>query len=267
MDKGFSEVERGPLDETDWTNEADEIDALDERPRKSRVSKDTVRIPRTSRKPLVVLALLMLAGAAAYAFRDRIRPSGSMTNAPVPAPPPQAEPAKTTPEPAQNAATPKPKLEPAAADTSAKPAAGEPLLGLAPAASKAPLEKAAPTRTRLGSTASFANIPSEPMPSTPTPPPPAPVPAAAPAEATGDIEALLRDAQQAWSKQYYAVAIEKAEAALKIDPGRQTAYQIIAVCSCALRQADAAKQAVSHLHEHKRGMVQTLCQRHGVTLE
>jgi serine/threonine-protein kinase len=32
-------------------------------------------------------------------------------------------------------------------------------------------------------------------------------------------------------------------------------------------EADAAKQAVSHLDEHKRRMVQTLCQRHGVTLE
>jgi hypothetical protein len=239
---------------------------------------------------VVALALLMLAGAAAWALRDRIRPSGSMTNAPVstrptapapvPPPPPQAEPVKTPPEPAPIAAAPKPKLEPTAADTSAKPAAGEPLLGLAPAASKTSLEKIAPTRTRLGpgsgSTASLATIPRAPLPSAPTPPPTAaapptapaaPAPAAAPAKATGDIEGLLREAQEAWSKQYYAVAIDKAEAALTIDPGRQTAYQIIAVCSCALRKADAAKQAVSHLDEHKHRMVQALCQRHGVTLE
>jgi serine/threonine protein kinase len=287
VDKGFSEVERSPLDESDEKNETVEIDEMDERPRKSRVSKNTVRIPRTSRKPQVALALLMLAGAAAWALRDRFLASGPIANAPVsvrptpPPPPPHAEPAKAPPEPAPVAPELKPKPEPVPAESSAKPAAGGPLLGLAPTTSK-PLEKGTPTRTRLkpgataGATASFATIPSEPRPSAPPPPPPvpappalpaAPAPVAAPAEATVDIEALLRDAQQAWSKQYYAVAIGKAEAALKIDPGRQTAYQIIAVCSCAIRQADAAKQAVSHLDEHKRRMVQTLCQHHGVTLE
>ena len=288
VDKGFSEVEHERFDEQGEQYEADEIDALDERHRKSRVSKDTVRIPRNSRKPLLALALLMLVGAAAWALRDRILPSGSMTNAPVsvrptqPPPSPHAEPAKTPPVPAPVAPELKAKPEPVPAENSAKPAAGGPLLGLAPTTSK-PLEKGTPTRTRLGPgaaagvTASFATIPGEPRPSSTTPPPPpvpappappaAPAPVATPAEATVDIEALLRDAQQAWSKQYYAVAIGKAEAALKIDPGRQTAYQIIAVCSCAIRQADAAKQAVSHLDEHKRRMVQTLCQHHGVTLD
>jgi hypothetical protein len=285
VDKGFSEVERSPLDESDGTDAIAGIDALDERPRKSRVSKNTIRIPRTNRKPQVALALLILAGAAAWALRDRLLPSGSMAPPPVsvrptpPPPPPHADPAKAPPETEPAAAELKP--EPAPAQTAAKPAAGGPLLGLAPAPSKA-LDKAAPTRTRLGpgatagATASFATTRSEPRPSAPPPlppvpappaPPALPTPVAAPAEATVDIEALLRDAQQAWSKQYYAVAIGKAEAALKIDPGRQAAYQIIAVCSCALRRADAAQQAISHLDEHKRRMVQTLCQRHGVTLE
>ena len=305
VDKGFSEVERGPLDETDESREANEIDALDERPRRARVSKDTVRLQRTSRKPLFAFSLLILVGAATWALRDRILPSSPETNAPIsirptppapaplpvpppsPSPPPQVEPAKTTPYPAQLAMAPKPKLEPAAAGAPARPAISEPLLGLAPAASKPP-EKTASTRTRLGggiggglggglgSTANLANVPSEPTPSAPTPsaaaaappaPPAPPEPAAAPTKATGDIEGVLREAQEAWSKQYYAVAIDKAEAALKLDPGRQTAYQIIAVCSCALRQAEAAKQAISHLDEHKRRLVQTLCQRHGVTLE
>jgi serine/threonine protein kinase len=285
VDKGFSEVEREPADETDGPNE---VDARDERPRKSRVSKDTVRIPRTSRKPLVALVLLLLVGAAAWAFRDRILPSGPTANLPVssrptppapapppvPAPPPQAEPAKTPPEAAPMAATPTPKPAPAA-EPSAKPVAREPLLGLAPAASKTSPEKTAPPRARSGPgmAASLAAIPRDPLPNPPAPAaapaaePATPPPAAAAAEPAGDIEALLRDAQQAWSRQYYAVAIDKAEAALKIDPSRQTAYQIVAVCSCALRQADAAKQAISHLDEHKRRMVQTLCQHHGVSLE
>jgi hypothetical protein len=81
------------------------------------------------------------------------------------------------------------------------------------------------------------------------------------------VEALLRESQQAWTRQYYAVAIDKARAVLKIAPNRQAAHQIIAVCSCALGAADDAREAASHLDEHKRKLVQTLCQRHGVTLD
>jgi len=95
-----------------------------------------------------------------------------------------------------------------------------------------------------------------PAPKPPEPPPPAPpLP-------TVDVEALLREAQQAWTRQHYAVAIEKAREVLKTAPNRQAAHQIIAVCSCAVGAADDAREAASHLDEHKRDLVRTLCQRH-----
>jgi hypothetical protein len=109
----------------------------------------------------------------------------------------------------------------------------------------------------------------EPVP-TPSPaaPPVAVTPTPAPAAPSApDVDALLRDAQQAWSRQHYAVAIDKAREALKADPGRQAAHQIIAVCSCAIGNADDAREAVSHLDDYKRKLVRSLCQRHGVTLE
>jgi hypothetical protein len=82
-----------------------------------------------------------------------------------------------------------------------------------------------------------------------------------------DVEALLREAQQAWSRRYYAVAIDKARLVLQAVPGRHDAYQIIAVCSCAVGSADDAREAVSHLDPHKQKLVQSLCKNHGVSLE
>jgi hypothetical protein len=78
---------------------------------------------------------------------------------------------------------------------------------------------------------------------------------------------LLREAQQAWSRKYYAVAIDKAREVLKASPGRHEAYQIIAVCSCAVGVAADAQEAIAHLDLHKQKLVQTLCKSHGITLE
>jgi hypothetical protein len=77
----------------------------------------------------------------------------------------------------------------------------------------------------------------------------------------------LREAQQAYMRRYYALAIEKARDVLKASPGKQTAQQIIAASSCALGEAADAREAVSHLDEQKRKVVQGLCARNGVTLE
>ncbi len=93
------------------------------------------------------------------------------------------------------------------------------------------------------------------------------MPAPAPAEPVVDVEGLLRDAQQAWSRRYYGVAIDKARAVLKASPGRHDAYQIIAVCSCATGAAGDAREAMSHLDLHKQKLVQTLCRNQGVDLE
>jgi hypothetical protein len=92
-------------------------------------------------------------------------------------------------------------------------------------------------------------------------------PAAPAAPPAVDVDALLREAQQAWLKQHYAVAIARARAAIEIDPNRPLAYQIIGACSCALGEANEARQAASHLDAKKRKLVQTLCERNGVMLE
>jgi serine/threonine protein kinase len=101
----------------------------------------------------------------------------------------------------------------------------------------------------------------------PPPAPPPPVQPAPPPAPAVDVDALLREAQQAWSRKYYAVAIDKARAVLKAAPGRHEAYQIIAVCSCAVGAAADAQEAVSHLDAHKHKLVQSLCRSYGVTLE
>ena len=94
----------------------------------------------------------------------------------------------------------------------------------------------------------------------PEPNPPAPA----------DADDLMRGAQQAWMGGLYAAAIRKARAALKADPthARATqAYEIIAVCSCAIGDADAAREAASHLSETRREMVKAMCMKNGVTVE
>jgi hypothetical protein len=95
--------------------------------------------------------------------------------------------------------------------------------------------------------------------------PAAPMP---PAPATTDD--LVREAQQAWLRGHYAYAIGKAQAALKTEtkPAQAAqAYEIIGTCSCALGEADAAREAVSHLGETKREMVKAACEKRGVALE
>jgi len=100
------------------------------------------------------------------------------------------------------------------------------------------------------------------------PPPalaPAPVPAA-PARPVQDPAALVREAQQAWLRHHYAVAIEQARAALTLAPEQPLAYQIIAACSCALHDAEEAQRAAAHLDATKRKLVRTVCEKDGVAL-
>ena len=87
-------------------------------------------------------------------------------------------------------------------------------------------------------------------------PPPTPT-----AEPAGDPEALLQEAQQAWLRGQFASAIETSKRVLKIRPGLGRAYQIIAVCSCSLRDADGANKAYVRLDDKIKGMVKTLCRR------
>jgi serine/threonine-protein kinase len=275
-DDGFGLVENERVEEPDGS------EALDREPG---FPRETMRLRRGKHGHgawLAGLALLLAAGAAAGYWYVRRAPQNATDGtvasrttataraAPVP---PVAEPA-----PLPTAPAPAPAPPPAAtAPSVAAPAPAPP----APVASKP--ERAAGKASGARPPAASGAwkppvVPSLPVPVPPPAPPPEPVamnepelakePAAAkePAPAT-DVDALVREAQQAYMRRYYAVAIDKAREVLKASPGRQTAYQIIAASSCALGEGADAREAASHLDESKRRMVQGLCARNGVTLE
>jgi serine/threonine protein kinase len=285
---GFSALEDGrarePLADGD-----DDLDAGE----RTLYPSDTARIRRQRGHRTLGLALgavLFVAGLGALLWLTR---DGAKPAAPRPAPASLVAAAPPPPPPAPVAAASSPAVTAGAGDEPAKVGqtpppsspAPTPAIGLGKAPERAP-DKPVATRSYLGPGPGRGHLASPPPPESAPPPPPAvgiaPAPAAVPVPAppapapapppapvaTGaEVEALLRDAQQAWTRQYYALAIEKARAVLEADPRRQAAHQIIAVCSCAMGSAEEAREAVSHLDDHKRKLVQTLCQRHGVTLE
>jgi hypothetical protein len=44
------------------------------------------------------------------------------------------------------------------------------------------------------------------------------------------------------------------------------AYQIIAVCSCSLKDADGASRAYAKLDDKSRNLVHNLCQKNGIAV-
>jgi pSer/pThr/pTyr-binding forkhead associated (FHA) protein len=87
---------------------------------------------------------------------------------------------------------------------------------------------------------------------------------AAPAEPEVDADALMKQSREAWLKQQCGSAIELSRKALKAKPGMSDAYQIIAVCSCSLKDVDGATRAYQKLDEKNRNLVHSLCQKNGV---
>jgi pSer/pThr/pTyr-binding forkhead associated (FHA) protein len=87
---------------------------------------------------------------------------------------------------------------------------------------------------------------------------------AAPA-AAADPDKLIKDAQQAWFRGQYAAAVDFARKALRAKPNLTTAYQIIAVCSCALRDAESAARAYQKLDERNKSYVKSACQKSGIS--
>jgi hypothetical protein len=87
-----------------------------------------------------------------------------------------------------------------------------------------------------------------------------------PEHPAGDSAALVHEAQQAWLRHHYAVAIDRARSALALAPDQPLAYQIIAACSCALHDAEEAQRAAAHLDAAKRKLVRTVCEKDGVML-
>ncbi len=79
-----------------------------------------------------------------------------------------------------------------------------------------------------------------------------------------DPEKFIKDAQQAWFRGQYAVAIDSARKALRMRPNLTNAYQIIAVCSCALHDATSAAKAYERLDERNKLYVKSACQKDGI---
>jgi pSer/pThr/pTyr-binding forkhead associated (FHA) protein/tetratricopeptide (TPR) repeat protein len=90
-------------------------------------------------------------------------------------------------------------------------------------------------------------------------------PEAAKPETAADPDKLIKDAQQAWFRGQYAAAVDFARKALRAKPSLTNAYQIIAVCSCALHDADAAAKAFEKLDERNRLYVKSACQKNGIS--
>jgi serine/threonine protein kinase len=281
---GFSMVEsERPRDDLADLEDGPAVDA--EFPR------ETMRLPRhpKSRASLITfLALLLVGGAVTVIWFPRGGPpdrglnrgaipttgkaAGSVTAAPVPPPAvpakPQAQPASPSPAPVGPHS---PPGVPTASVAAAPPAV--PAVGPVKTAERAP-GRPVGTRPGAGSGAGAWKPPPVPVPPVPVPaetavPAPEPIvakPAPAPAPSV-DVDAFLREAQQAYMRRYYALAIEKAREVLRANAGQQTAHQIIAASSCALGAAADAREAMTHLDEHKRKLVQSLCERNGVSLE
>jgi pSer/pThr/pTyr-binding forkhead associated (FHA) protein len=85
-------------------------------------------------------------------------------------------------------------------------------------------------------------------------------------EPQADPEALVKMAREAWLHQQCGSAIDIARRALRARPGLSDAYQIITVCSCSLRDADAANRAYGKLDEKSRPLARAVCQKSGIAL-
>jgi hypothetical protein len=84
------------------------------------------------------------------------------------------------------------------------------------------------------------------------------------------VDDLVREAQRAWMSGQNAVAVGKARAALRAQPGPAQAlqaYEIIGMCSCALRDGAAAREAASHLGSTRREMIKGVCEKNGVPIK
>jgi pSer/pThr/pTyr-binding forkhead associated (FHA) protein len=84
-------------------------------------------------------------------------------------------------------------------------------------------------------------------------------------EPAADADKLIKDAQQAWLRGQHSVAIDAARKALRVKPNLTNAYQIIAICSCALHDADSAAKAYEKLDERNKLYVKSSCQKNGIS--
>ncbi|MES1206730.1 MAG: FHA domain-containing protein [Pseudomonadota bacterium] len=90
--------------------------------------------------------------------------------------------------------------------------------------------------------------------------------AKAEAAESDDADNLMKQAREAWLRQQCGAAIDLSRRALKAKPGWTDAYQILAVCSCSLKDADAAEHAYARLDDRNRSLVHAVCQKNGITV-
>ena len=81
-----------------------------------------------------------------------------------------------------------------------------------------------------------------------------------------DAEALMKQAREAWLRQQCGAAMDLSRRALRAKPGWTDAYQILAVCSCSLKDAEAAGRAYSRLDDKNRTLVHAVCQKNGIAV-
>jgi hypothetical protein len=105
-----------------------------------------------------------------------------------------------------------------------------------------------------------------PRPERPERAEPAPRRSEGAAEPEFDADSLMRQAREAWLRQQCGSAIDISRKALRARPGMTDAYQIIAVCSCSLKDADGASRAYAKLDDKSRNLVHSLCQKNGIAL-
>jgi hypothetical protein len=81
-----------------------------------------------------------------------------------------------------------------------------------------------------------------------------------------DAEMLMKQAREAWLRQQCGAAMDLSRRALRAKPGWTDAYQILAVCSCSLKDAEAAERAYSRLDDKNRTLVHAVCQKNGIAV-
>ena len=262
-EKGFSAV-----GDDDVVPESDEKFDLEDQA----VCRETQEIfrPTHNRTGLwVTLGLLLVGGAATgvYFLRPTDRGPAPVMKPALPSMPPPPSPV------VEIAVDAKPVLGPSA--PMATPPVAAPAPAPAPIAKSGKVPSELPAVARIHGAQNGAKpklpagfvVPPENVETAPNPVEAKPV-ESKPAEiADVDVDALLKEAQQAWLKQYYALAIDKAQRVLRADPTRRNAHQIMAVSSCAMGDSEAARRSAAYLDEHTRQQVTALCKRHGVDLE
>jgi pSer/pThr/pTyr-binding forkhead associated (FHA) protein len=140
----------------------------------------------------------------------------------------------------------------------AQPAAAAPPVVVAAAAGRPP------SRSRPLASAALPDRP-EPPARRAEASKPEPTEAAAAGEGE-DPQALMKQAREAWLRQQCGAAMDLSRRALRAKPNWTDAYQILAVCSCSLKDAEAAEHAYARLDDRNRSLVHAVCQKNGISV-